>query len=85
EEDRLQRSVQKSLMSHTGMPMDDEAKGAVQDSSLDSSEGPLPLDEYNALCLQRDVEFGLNYQSEWTIEFDVVPLVILFAVRRHRS
>ncbi|KAL9629014.1 MAG: hypothetical protein Q9204_005522 [Flavoplaca sp. TL-2023a] len=83
EEDRLQRSVQKSLMSHIGMPMDDEAKGVVQDSSLDSSEGPLPLDEHNALCLQRDVEFGLNYQPEWTIEFDVVPLVILLAIPRN--
>ncbi|KAL8884710.1 MAG: hypothetical protein Q9215_007306 [Flavoplaca cf. flavocitrina] len=82
EEDRLQRSVQKSFMSHIGMPIDDEAKGAVEDTSLDLSEGPLPLDEYNALCLERDVQFGLNYQPKWTIEFDVVPLVILLAIPR---
>ena len=82
EEDRLRRSVQKIFTSDIGVPMDDEAKGAVEDTSLDSSEGPLPLDEYNALCLERGVQFGLNYQPKWTIEFNVVPLVILFAIPR---
>ena len=71
--------MQQAIMSSFG---DHKAESAVKDTSLKSSNGPLPLDELNALCLQRDVEFGLNYQPECTIEFDVVPLVILLAIPR---
>ncbi|KAL8879209.1 MAG: hypothetical protein Q9192_008283, partial [Flavoplaca navasiana] len=79
DQDRGQPAMQQAIMSSFG---DHKAEGAVEDMSLKSSKGPLPLDEYNALCLERDVEFGLNYQPEWTIEFDVVPLVILLAIPR---
>ncbi|KAL9031220.1 MAG: hypothetical protein Q9180_006824, partial [Flavoplaca navasiana] len=57
-------------------------KSASKNTSKTTSEGPEPLDKYNALCLQQGVEFGLNYQPKWTIELDVVPLVILLAIPR---
>ncbi|KAL8880738.1 MAG: hypothetical protein Q9198_001917 [Flavoplaca austrocitrina] len=58
------------------------AKNASNITPKTTSEGPEPLDKYNALCLPQNVEFGLNYQPKWTIEFDVVPLVILLAIPR---
>ncbi|KAL8784069.1 MAG: hypothetical protein Q9213_004196 [Squamulea squamosa] len=51
-------------------------------STESTSQGAEPLDEYNALCLDQDVQFGLNYQPKWTIEFDIVRLVILLAIPR---
>ena len=67
------------------LPEGDDTKkeGASFDPAEEStSEGSEPLDEYNALCLKQDVEFGLKYQPKWTIEFDVTKLAILLAIPR---
>jgi len=45
-----------------------------------TSGGPEPLDKYNALYLDQNVEFGLNYAPKWTIEFDVPQLVVLLTI-----